>query len=377
MPSWKWKQIQRRRRKVENRAQATRKELRLRSYYASMFITCMDYFVCFLRPLEVRALMSLSRESRSRDWERLLTQYMRFYYHQDFIRLFGMEWVLSWQAPVRTKLAAVLNRACVCGAVTDHFDHVVRTRLCVPCARATLSFAPSLTTPLFYDDEVYATVNMWTPDPVALLQSVPIGKRVEVDGVIVVEYDNIMIAHAIWISGLGSKRSTLRMGCFGLILRGSVYVTDLGISNGPYARSCGRCECACEHTCKLLWPRPTLRDAHHAVVVIPFEYDQTVKISNCFISGRAGAGVHVLGSVHVILRHNYFKWCAYAAISVSREGTVHAMGNRFRRLRTWCFQTNARPDDAKDFIATFLANNDIRSPSPHFCFPRRPITVKN
>lgn len=368
----------RHRRKVNRRVQVARAQLRLRRHYASMFITLINFFVCFLRPLEVRALISLSRESYSRDWDGLLTQYMRFYYHQDFSRMFGLEWLRSWQAPIRSKLAAVLNRACVCGAATDRFEHLRSTRLCVECARLTLSATHSLTTPLFYDEEVYATLNMWTPDPVALLETVPIGKRVEVDGSIVVDYENIVITRAIWISGLGRKRSILRMGSFGMIVRSSVYVTDLCIVNGL-------CELAREsifesHRESLRessWKQPKLKDAHHAVEIIPFDCYQTVSISGCFISGRAGVGVFVLGGVHVILRHNYFKWCAYAAISVTHGGTVHAVGNRFRRLLTWCFQTNARPDDVTDFVAAFRANNDIRSRSPHFWFPSpRQLTQK-
>jgi len=300
--------------------------------------------------------MSLSRESHRRDWDSLLTQYMRFYYHQDCIRLFGTEWIRSWHVPIRDKLAALLNRACICGAATDHFDHVQKTRLCVDCARETYRFTYSLTTPLFYDDEAFAILDVWTQDPVALLETVPVGKRVDVNGCISAEYSNIVITQAIWICGFGTKRSTLNMGSCALIIQGSAQVTDLSICNGPR-----------QDLLKSRWRRPDPECAYPAIQIMPVAYYLNVSIAGCFISGRAGAGILALGG-HVRLRHNYFKWCAHAAIAVCHGGTVHAVGNRFRRLLSCCFQTGSRPNDWEDFVATFRANNHILSRSPHFNF---------
>lgn len=350
MPSWKCKQANRRRLKMERRAASARAQLRIARHYASMFITLIDYFLSFLRPLEVRALMCLSRESSSRHWDNLLNQYMRFYYHQECNRLFGPEWIRSWLVPVRTKLATVLNRVCICGAVTDQFDFVGKQRLCIECAReAGYNNTCSLTTPLFYDEDVFATVNMWTQDPVALLETIPTGKRVEVDGSIVTDYDSIVIENAIWISGVSAKKSQLRMGCYALVIRASVYVTDLCMSSGHDQG----------------W-QPTRREAHPAVQVLPLHDFTTVRISDCLISNRAGSGILVHGG-HVLLLKNHFRRCAYSAITCN-GGTVEAVHNRFRRLSSWCFQENQRSADVMDTIAKFRANNEIRSRAPHFYF---------
>lgn len=352
MPSWKYRQARRRRLKLERRATSVRAQLRTARHYASMFITFIDYFLSFLRPLEVRALMCLSRESSSRHWDNLLNRYMRFYYHQECNRLFGPEWIRSWLVPVRTKLTAVLNRVCLCGVLTDQFDFVGKHRLCVECARETgFNNTCSLTTPLFYDEEVFATVNMWTQDPVALLETIPTGKRVEVDGSIVADYDSIIVENAIWISGVGTKKSRLQMGSFTLVIRASVYVTDLCISGGHSHRAWD-------------WPRGT----NPVVQVMPLRHSlTTVRISDCLISNRAGGGILVLGG-HVILFKNHFRRCAYAAIKCN-GGTVEAVHNRFRRLLSWCFRENPRPTDVMDTVAKFRANNDIHSRRPHFYFP--------
>jgi len=322
MPSWKCKQAKRRRLKTERRAAVVREQLRTNRRYASMFITFIDYFLTFLRPLEVRALMCLSRESGSRHWNNLLNHYMRFYYHQECNRLFGSEWNRSWFAPVRTKLAAVLNRVCVCGAVTDQFDFLSKQRLCVECAREVgneVGSTCSLTTPLFYDEEVFASVNLWTEDPVALLESIPTGKRVEVDGSIVADYDSIVLENAIWISG--TKKSRLRMGSFALVIRASVYITDLYISSGISSGISRDNHCASD------WRR----GAHPAVQVLPPRHEHpTVRISDCLISNRAGAGILVLGA-HVQLLKNQFRRCGCSAI-ICNGGTVEALHNRFRRL---------------------------------------------
>jgi hypothetical protein len=312
MPSWKWKKSKRQRVKTERRAQVARAELRIRRHYASMFITFIDYFICFLRPAEVQKLITLSRESASRRWENLLNQYMRYFYLDEYNRTVGN--FSAWLVPVRTKLAAFLNRVCICGAVTDQFDFVEKKRLCAECARLARCTTRSLTTPLFYDEEVYATVNMWTQDPVALIETVPTGKRVEIDGSIIIEYDNIMVENAIWISGINKKRSKLRMGSFSMSFRASVYLTDLSISNGS--------------TYMPWYPQ----DAHPAIQVMrPLRNDfHTVRISDCRITSRTGVGILVLGS-HVVLRKNRFQWCARSAIEC-HGGTVDAVHNRFRRL---------------------------------------------
>jgi hypothetical protein len=354
MPSWKLKKTRRRRLKTERRAHVARTELRTRRHYASMFITFIDYFICFLRPAEVQKLIGLSRESASRHWDMLLTQYMRYFYWEEYHRLLG-NFLSAWLVPVRTKLATVLNRACLCGAVTDQFDFVEKKRLCLECARLARVLTYSFTTPLFYDEEVFATVNMWTPDPVALIETIPTGKRVEIDGSIVIEYDNIVVENAIWISGINKKRSKLRTGSFAMVLRASVYLTDLTISNGSTTSP---------------WDEPNLLNIHPPAIQVmrPLSYDfHTVRISDCLITGRAGAGVLVQGG-HVVLRKNHFQWCAHSAITC-HGGTVDAVHNRFRRLLSWCLQDTHRPDDVPDVIATFRANNDIRSRGPHFCFP--------
>lgn len=366
MPSWKYKQAKRRRLKTERRAVVARAELQARRHYASMFITFIDYFLYYLRPLEVRALMSMSRESNSRHWDHLLNQYMRFYYLEECNRLFGGEWIRSWLAPVRTKLATILNRTCLCGAVTDLFDFVGKKRLCFVCAREAGYDTRSLTTPLFYDEHVFATVNQWTQDPVALIETIPIGKRLEVDGSIVLEYDSIMVDNAIWISGLSSKKSNLRLGYCTLVIRASVYITDLCISGGYDNNSA--------------WNRPRVahlpvraRDlAIGGIRVTPLCDLTTVRISDCCISNRVGAGVLVVGG-HVLLRKNHFRRCAQSAI-VCNGGTVEAVHNWFRHLMSWCLLELHRPSDVEEKIAKFRSTNDIRSRAPHFCFKNSPRT---
>ena len=355
MPSGKWKKAQRHQRKQDRRTQLARIRVRTRQHYATMFITFFNYFICFLRPREVQAIMAVCRDSSSRDWDHLLKLYMRFYYHQDCVRLFGADWFSSWGAPIREKLAKVLNRSCICGAVTDHFDYVRKIRLCFDCARDALCFTCSLTTPLFYDEEVFADLNIWTQDPVALLETVPTGKRVNIEGSIIAEYDNIQIDNAIWISGINYKLSLLHTGHFTLVIGASVRLTDCSITNGvPHG----------------YWHRPEPRNAHPALQIIPTHHSQsTVLMSDCFISGLAGVGVHIMGG-HCILRKNYFKWCASSAISCN-GGTVDAVGNKFRRIMSYCLQDNARPDDVQEVVTQFKAANDIRCRPPHFRFPRR------
>jgi hypothetical protein len=355
MPSWKLKKAQRHQRKLDRRTQLARIQFRTRQHYASMFVTLFNYFICFLRPVEVNAIMSLCRDSYNRDWDHLLKLYMRFYYHQDSARLFGADWFSSWDAPIREKLSKVLNRSCICGAVTDHFDHVSKIRLCFECSRDAMCFTCSLTTPLFYDEEVYADLNQWTQDPVGLLETIPTGKRVHIEGSIFAEYDNIQIDNAIWISGVNHKKSSLHTGHFTTVIRASVRLTDCSITNGDSND---------------YWLRPEPPNAHPAIQIMPMGYCQsTVLISGCFISGLAGEGILVLGG-HCILRKNYFKWCSHSAISC-KGGTVDAVGNKFRKLMSSCLQDHVGPDDVHEVIAKFRAANDIRCRPPHFYFPRR------
>lgn len=315
---------------------------------AHIFLSLIDYFLCLLRPVEVAAVMILSRASRSRDWDRLLALYLRCHFRADLLQLFGESWLRTWSVPVREKLGQVLRRRCICGEKTDQFSPTQHSRLCRECAASTRTRTKSLTTTLFYDEDVHVEVTEWTRDPIAAISSVPVGGRVQVIGDISTAYGMIMIHRAIWISGLNPERSLLSTGGFTMAVMAPLRLTDLTVVNG--------------HRRKVL-AQPKPEDAMPAIQIMNTG-PAVVCIERCVIMARAGAGVLALRG-HAQLRRNVFKECAHAAITTD-GGTVDAVGNRFERLRSWCFQEKKPTLQTEDFVTSFKACNDIRSAAPHF-----------
>lgn len=314
---------------------------------AHLFSSLLDYFLCLLRPTEVAAVMIVSRASRSRDWDRLLASYLRFHFRADLLQLFGESWLRTWSVPVREKLRQVLRRRCICGEKTDQFSPTQRSRLCRECADSAHTLTKSLTTTLFYDEDVHVEVTEWTRDPIAAISSVPVGGRVQVLGDISTAYGMIMIHRAIWISGLNPERSLLSTGRFTMAVMAPLRLTDLTVVNS-------RCK---------VFVQPKPEDAMPAIQIMN-TCPAVVCIERCVIMARAGAGVLVLRG-HAQLRRNVFKECAHAAIAAD-GGTVDAVGNRFERLRSWCFQENKPTLQTEDFVTSFKARNDIRSTSRIF-----------
>jgi hypothetical protein len=226
MPKWRSK----RRRALKSRKTRSRAH-QLRVYHkkvAGMFASSIDFFSVFLRPVELAAVMSVCRETSGRHWETLLEYYMRFFYKQDLARLFGVGWLSEWDLPIRGKLQALLKRQCLCGHRTDFFDPNTRRRMCVGCA---YYFAKrgikSLTTALFYDDQVYLEVNVWSVTAFDDIAKVPLGKRVKVVGRLSTAYDILMINAPIWIDGIDFRRSAIP--AVQVVINAAVRMTDVSV----------------------------------------------------------------------------------------------------------------------------------------------------
>ena len=219
------------RRSERRRDRKARKAHQLRVLHlkmAAIFASSIDLFSVFLRPVELAAVMSVCRETAGRHWENLLDRYMRFFYKQDLARLFGVDWLRDWHAPVREKLQTLLNRQCRCGVRTDYFNPDSRRRMCIGCAYYfTKHDVKSLTTALFYDDAVYLEVNAWSPYAFTDISNVPLGKRVKIVGRLSTAYDLLRLTEPIWIDGIDFKRSVIP--AMQVIISAAVRMTDVSV----------------------------------------------------------------------------------------------------------------------------------------------------
>lgn len=198
-----------------------------RRSFAFEFTASVEWFLLFLRPTELAAVIAVCRATSARDWGNLLKRYAKFFYQQDLARLFGLGWVQDWDWPVREKLARLVNRTCPCGKTTDKFDPDAYSRLCDACAYYEVRDVKSLTTALFYDDRVYLHINAWNRDAFKDISKVPVGKRVKIVGRLSTAYDALRINRPIWIDGVNSRQSVVP--ATQAVIRSAVRITDLSI----------------------------------------------------------------------------------------------------------------------------------------------------
>lgn len=199
-----------------------------RKKMAAVFASSIDFFSVFLRPAELAAVMSVCRETAGRHWDHLLDRYLRFFYKEDLARLFGVDWLRDWRAPVREKLQTLISRQCRCGTRTDYFNPDGRRRMCIGCAYYfTTHTIKSVTTALFYDDAVYLEVNVWNTHAFADIAKVPLGKRVKIVGRLSTAYDVLRVTEPIWIDGVDFKQSVIPAGQ--VVISAAVRMTDVSV----------------------------------------------------------------------------------------------------------------------------------------------------